>query len=296
MFKADYQHYLDVIEAALDEALPPKPLATGGLVVEAARYSLLSGGKRIRPVLLLATLECLTGSYRAGIRFAAALEMIHTYSLIHDDLPAMDNDDLRRGRPTCHRQYSEALAILAGDALLNFAYEYMLEDPACKKNAGLKALQAIARAAGASGMIGGQVLDLSAEGQQVTAAELRQIHSLKTGQLILAPVLAACCLAETDLLTTDLMRQFAENLGLAFQIQDDVLDVIATSNQLGKTTGKDVRDHKSTYVSLFGLPEAQRLLAEATGAAQAALGQVAERGYAVDFLQQLTQYLLERQH
>lgn len=296
MFKADYQHYLDVIETALDEALPPIPLANGGLVVEAARYSLLSGGKRIRPVLLLATLDCLQGSHLAGIRFAVALEMIHTYSLIHDDLPCMDDDDLRRGRPTCHRQYSEALAILAGDTLLNYAYEYMLEDPASSQSTGLNALKVIARAAGAAGMIGGQTLDLSFEGRQVTAAELRQIHALKTGQLILASVQAACSLAAADNLTTDLMRQFADNLGLAFQIQDDILDVTATEGQLGKSVGKDTRDNKSTYVSLYGLSQAQLLLADATHQAEAALDKLAQAGYPVTFLKQMTQFLLERKH
>lgn len=296
MFEQQYQDYLGLFEPYLDQALPELAAESGGDVTTAARYSLLSGGKRIRPILLLAMMDCLKSEVKPALPFAAALEMIHTYSLAHDDLPCMDDDDLRRGRPTCHKQFGEAMAVLAGDALLNRAFEVMLDDMTTGRENKVKAAQIIARAAGSAGMIAGQALDLRAEGKTIAADDLVRLHRLKTGQLILAPVLAACALAGLDPERTEPFQAFAENLGLAFQIADDILDVTATAGKLGKSTGKDQRDQKSTYVSLFGLPQAQALLQEATGKAQAALAIASGLGFATTFLGELTDYLLKRDH
>ena len=296
MFKQQYKMYLDLIEPYLAQALPTQDKEWGGDVVQAARYSLLSGGKRIRPVLALATMDCLGADRVLALPCAAALEMIHTYSLVHDDLPCMDDDDLRRGRPTCHKQFGEALAVLAGDALLNRAFEVILDDMTSGCLRKVEAARIIARAAGSSGMIAGQTLDLQAEGRIIAPDELVRLHSLKTGQLILAPVLAACALAEVTSETTVLFRTFAENLGLAFQIQDDILDVTATEDKLGKSTGKDQRDQKSTYVTLFGLDKAQIKLQEATRQAKAALTAAAGLGCDPAFLLDLADFLLQRDH
>lgn len=296
MFEQQYKAYLDLFEPYLEQAFPVQEKDWGGEVVQAARYSLLAGGKRIRPVLALAMMDCLGSDFTQAMPCAAALEMIHTYSLVHDDLPCMDDDDLRRGRPTCHRQFGEALAVLAGDALLNRAFEVMLDDmtSGCQRKA--EAARIIARAAGSSGMIAGQTLDLQAEGRNVAPDELMRLHSLKTGQLILAPVLAACALAGVSAEVTAHFKTFAENLGLAFQIQDDILDVTATENKLGKSTGKDQRDQKSTYVTLFGLDMARLKLQEATLQAKAALSAAAGSGCDTSFLQELADFLLQRDH
>ncbi|MDD2533754.1 MAG: polyprenyl synthetase family protein [Eubacteriales bacterium] len=300
MFNDQYQQYLNRVEAGLELALPDVTRDQVGRVVEAARYSLLGGGKRVRPILLLATLDCLATANKGhqtsinGLNFALAIEMIHTYSLIHDDLPCMDDDDLRRGRLTCHKQFSEAIAVLAGDTLLNHAFETMLSDPLSETIGGVKAMRIIAHASGAKGMIGGQALDLEAEGQQISADQLKQIHSLKTGQLISAPVLAACALAQINAVDTADLRNFAENIGLAFQIQDDILDVTASSAKLGKTIGKDARDEKSTYVSIFGLTMAKTYLIEASDRAVASLIRLKQNGFDTAFLSDLTQFLLKR--
>lgn len=296
MFSQHYQHYLDLFEPYLEQAFPEQARSWGGNVTTAARYSLLSGGKRIRPVLVLATVACLGSDPELALPYAAALEMIHTYSLVHDDLPCMDDDDLRRGRPTCHKQFGEALAVLAGDALLNRAFEVMLDDMTTGCQNKIEAARIIARAAGSSGMIAGQTLDLEAEGQLIPPEKLERLHQLKTGQLILAPVLAACALADASVPVTSLFQSFAANLGLAFQIQDDILDVTASESRLGKSTGKDQRDQKSTYVTLFGLDTAQAYLKEATRQAKEALGAVAGLGYDTTFLEDLADYLLLRDH
>ncbi len=296
MFELQYKAYLDLIEPYLAKAFPAQEKAWGGDVVQAARYSLLSGGKRIRPVLALATMDCLGADLVLALPCSAALEMIHTYSLVHDDLPCMDDDDLRRGRPTCHKQFGEALAVLAGDALLNRAFEVMLDDMTSGCQNKVEAARIIAQAAGSSGMIAGQTLDLQAEGRIIAPDELVRLHSLKTGQLILAPVLAACALAGVSAEVTAHFKAYAENLGLAFQIQDDILDVTATEKKLGKSTGKDQRDQKSTYVTLYGLEKAQDKLKEATLKAKAALQAATGCGYNTTFLQELADFLLQRDH
>jgi geranylgeranyl diphosphate synthase, type II len=226
--------------------------------------------------------------------FACALEMIHTYSLIHDDLPSMDNDDFRRGRPTCHKAYGEAMALLAGDTLLNRAFEVMLDAVALTDPGTLEAARIIAAASGSSGMIGGQALDLDAESKIITAGELRLMHSMKTGALLKAPVMAAAALAGAEEGTRRILAEFADKIGLAFQIKDDILDATADLQTLGKTAGKDQRDQKMTYVSLFGLDEARRLLSATMEQALDALAVLGQAGYQTDFLAGLADFLLVR--
>jgi geranylgeranyl diphosphate synthase, type II len=295
-FSQRFDEYLAAIEKALPGFLPEQPEAEGGRVVMAARYSLLGGGKRIRPILLLGTGSLLGVDQRLALPFACALEMIHTYSLIHDDLPCMDNDDLRRGRPTCHVAFGEAMAVLAGDALLNRAYEILLAAVAPDRPGSLAAARQIAAAAGVRGMIGGQALDLAAENQLIQSEDLRRLHQMKTGALIRAPILAAACLADAS---RDVVREldlFAVELGLAFQIQDDILDVTADCAALGKTPGKDDRDRKSTYVSLYGLNQARQLLHDGLDAARRHLDALRPFGLDSGFLAGLTDYFLVRNH
>lgn len=231
-------------------------------IFESMIYSLEAGGKRIRPVLLLETLKMLGGNYTSGLAFACAVEYIHTYSLIHDDLPAMDDDDLRRGKPTNHKVFGEAIAILSGDGLLNSAFEIM-SDEILKNNfpGSIKAMNIISKCAGINGMIAGQIVDIESEGKAISYEELRYLHSKKTGALIEASVMAGAYLAGADEKEIDAVKRYAQNIGLAFQIADDILDVVGDSKDLGKNTGSDKENEKSTYVSLFGIEKA-RLLAQ----------------------------------
>jgi geranylgeranyl diphosphate synthase type II len=279
------------VEEWLPQYFPSIPDDEGGLVVEAARYSLLGGGKRIRPVLLLATATMLQLPETEAMPFACALEMIHTYSLIHDDLPSMDDDDLRRGRPTCHVKFGEAVAILAGDALLNRAYEVMLSAIRLERPGTIRAAGYIAKAAGSSGMIGGQILDLSAAGDVLTLNQLRVLHGKKTAALLKAAVIAAALLAQQPLPVLDALQCYSDGIGLAFQIQDDILDATADRLTLGKSAGKDHRDGKPTYVSLLGLYEARRQLALTVEQAKDALQPLIEGGLAIEFLHDLADYL-----
>ena len=293
-FAGRYAEYQAAVECALPLSFPEQADAVGGTAVKAARYSLLGGGKRIRPVLLLAVTDMLGGNREEAMPFACATEMIHTYSLIHDDLPCMDDDDLRRGRPTCHKAFSEAMAVLAGDALLNRAFEVMLAAISPVRPATLEAARIIARAAGSQGMIGGQSLDLSAEGRAISPDELHTLHSMKTGALLKAPILAAASLAGAPADTAGHLSAYADAIGLAFQIQDDILDATADSNTLGKSAGKDLRDSKPTYASLFGLTAARGFLAEAISDARTALDNLLKSGLDPGFLQDMTDYLLTR--
>lgn len=279
---------------ALPLSFPAMAETSGGIVAQAARYSLLGGGKRIRPVLLLAVAEMLGASIAAAMPFACAVEMIHTYSLIHDDLPCMDDDDLRRGRPTCHKVFGEAMAVLAGDALLNRAFEVMLEAVDLNNPGTVAAARIMAQAAGAQGMIGGQALDLTAEGRIISLTELQLLHSLKTGALLKAPTLAAAALAGSSSRITDFLAQFADAIGLAFQIQDDILDATADTSTLGKSAGKDLRDQKSTYATLCGIDAARGYLDDAIQDARSALNSLADNGLNTNFLINLADYLLTR--
>ncbi|HAL74832.1 MAG TPA: farnesyl-diphosphate synthase [Clostridiales bacterium] len=293
-FAERYSQYQEAVEKALPLFFPVMAENQGGQAAEAARYSLLGGGKRIRPVLLLAVTDMLDASFDRAMPFACAVEMIHTYSLIHDDLPCMDDDDLRRGRPTCHKVFGEAMAVLAGDALLNRAFEVMLEHVDLQNPGTVAAARIVAQAAGVLGMIGGQALDLTSEGKIISLTELQLLHRLKTGALLKAPTLAGAALAGTTQEITELLAQFADAIGLAFQIQDDILDATADTQILGKSAGKDLRDQKSTYATLRGLDAARGFLDDAMQDARAALNSLAEHGLKIDFLMDLTGYLLTR--
>jgi geranylgeranyl diphosphate synthase type II len=262
---------------------------TAGLE-EAMRYSLLAGGKRIRPVLVLATARA-TGLEPASVLpLAAAIELIHTYSLIHDDLPSMDDDDLRRGRPTCHVKFGEDVAILAGDALYAEAFRLLLTRQSGEPGHVLAAAAELAAATGVDGMVGGQYLDIA--GFARTPEELRRLHGLKTGRLIAAAVICPLLVAGAPEAPRIAYRRFADELGVLFQIVDDILDVTGTDDALGKPRGSDERHGKQTYVTEFGVDGARQLAAESHGSARRALVQAAPDG-APD-LEQITDFIFTR--
>jgi geranylgeranyl diphosphate synthase, type II len=280
----------DEVERYLaDLRFPSAAEQTAGLE-EAMRYSLLAGGKRIRPVLALATANAIGRDHRDFMPLAAALELIHTYSLIHDDLPAMDDDDLRRGRPTCHVKFGEDVAILAGDGLYAEAFHHLLSRQQGEPRRILAAAAELAAATGVDGMVGGQYLDVAGVGD--TPEELRQLHALKTGRLIGASVVCVLLLEGMGDDATAVWRRFAAELGVLFQIVDDILDVTGTDAALGKPQGSDERLGKRTYVSQFGLEEARVLARECHGAARGSLRQAAPDG-ATD-LEHITDFILTR--
>lgn len=263
--------YKALTEAKLTEAL--EVILAPATIKEAMAYSVSAGGKRLRPALLLAVLEALEAPLEQGLASAAALEMVHTYSLVHDDLPAMDNDDLRRGKPTNHVVFGEAMAILAGDGLLTHAFALIAGDTSLEPEVRLQLVSQLAAAAGPSGMIAGQVLDMEAEKHPVDLDGLIEVHRLKTGRLIEFAVIAGALIGGADGETTAALKAYAGHLGLAFQIKDDILDVEGSAEELGKTPGKDAASAKSTYVSLLGLEPAKTQLAKELEAARAALKQ-----------------------
>ena len=245
----------ELVDAQLDQLLP-KASAYPEIIHAAMRYSVFAGGKRLRPILALASGEALGVGLARLLPTACALEMIHTYSLIHDDLPSMDNDDFRRGQPTAHKKFGEGIAILAGDALLTLAFQVLAQIPMPADQAVTKVevIERIARAIGTScGMVGGQVVDLTTEGKTFTREELDYIHSSKTGALIQASVECAALIAGSSQKVRDSLSQFGAKIGLAFQIVDDILDLEASSAELGKTAGKDRAGGKATYPALLGL-------------------------------------------
>jgi geranylgeranyl diphosphate synthase type II len=258
-YEQAYARYRSRIDAALKHCVPETIVNPLG---DAMRYSLLSGGKRLRPVLCLAANEMAGGDTEEALGIACGIEMIHAYSLIHDDLPAMDDDELRRGKPTCHVVFGEAMAILAGDGLLNTAFEHMCAHAmAYSKNIGrqLRAILCVARHAGVKGMVAGQCLDLEAEGRRVDEKELLAIHSHKTGALITAPLQAGLILAGAGEDHLAAVSEYGENLGLCFQIMDDVLDVVGDVEKIGKSTGKDDAAHKMTFPKLYGLEKSREM-------------------------------------
>lgn len=262
-------------EQALLSYLPEKTeeIAT---VISSMEYSLTAGGKRIRPMLTLAFAKLCGGSEEAAVPFACAVEMIHTYSLIHDDLPCMDNDDLRRGKPTNHKVFGEAAALLGGDGLLTLAFETVLSERAVQYNGYEKCVRAgrvLAEYAGAVGMIGGQVIDLESEGRQVSVERLRVMDEKKTGALIAAACILGCISAGADEAQIQAAREYAMHIGTAFQIVDDMLDVTSDTATLGKPVGSDEENKKSTYVSLLGLEECQKISRALTDKAVACLKQ-----------------------
>lgn len=283
------------VNRALELCLPPAEAYPPSLH-EAIRYSVFAGGKRLRPALVTAGAEAVGGSASDVMTAACAVELIHTYSLVHDDLPAMDNDDLRRGKPTCHKAYGEATAILAGDALLTAAFGLLAQLPqsgAVTPDRAVQVIAEIADAAGTRGLIGGQVADLAAEGGQIDEKILQYIHAHKTGALIRVSVRAGAILAGGSEAQLQKLTIYADNLGLAFQIIDDILDVVGDEQVIGKPVGSDQRNQKATYPALFGLAAARQKAADAADAALAALR---DFGPEAEFLRQLVHFVTNREH
>lgn len=267
-FASFSKKYKRVLEEEMMQSI--EKLATPTILKEAMGYSLHAGGKRIRPMLLFATLAAFRKDPQIGLQPAIALEMIHTYSLIHDDLPSMDDDDLRRGKPTNHKVFGEAIAILAGDALLTFSFQLISEmstklAPAEKK---LEIITLLSKAAGAEGMVGGQTADIEGEQQTLTIDQLKYIHLNKTGKLLQFGVLAGAILANASTEQLEQLRQFAYHIGIAFQIRDDILDVEGNEQSLGKRVGSDFDNHKSTYPSLLTMSGAKQSLKQHINEAQ----------------------------
>ena len=260
--EGDLQEFLLQVRTRLDaelDGLVPQAITNPTTVHNAIRWSLFAGGKRFRPALLVAVGETFGASDRQLLATACAVEMIHTYSLIHDDLPSMDDDDLRRGRPTCHRQFGEATAILAGDALQALAFQTIAEDEYLSAAVRARVISELARGAGTPlGMVAGQASDLEAESRSVDGNELEWIHQLKTGALIVATARCGAIIADANEVELDLISEYAALLGLLFQITDDLLDVTATAADLGKTPGKDARAKKATYPAIYGVDASRK--------------------------------------
>lgn len=285
----DFMKNLKSLQDEINENLEsvfPKEKVLEEKLIESMRYSLLAGGKRIRPALMILTCEALGGKREDVMPFALAIEMIHTYSLIHDDLPSMDNDDLRRGMPTNHKVYGEALAILSGDALLTNAFLV-----ASKANVAddkkVKAIEILADMAGTLGMVGGQVIDLEGEERRLSLDELSKMHAKKTGALIRASVSIGALIAGYD---KDYLDDYAKNLGLAFQLCDDILDVEASTEELGKNAGSDDKNEKSTFIKLLGIEKTKEMLIETTNKAIASLDKIEDSKALVE----MANYLLKR--
>jgi geranylgeranyl diphosphate synthase type II len=281
-----------IVESALDSSLV---IGNPAKIYEAMRYSLLAGGKRLRPILCLATCELMGGSLEMALPTACALEMIHTMSLIHDDLPAMDNDDYRRGKLTNHKVFGEDIAILAGDGLLAYAFEYVATQT--RNVAPAQVLEVIARlgrTVGAEGLVGGQVLDLESEGKpDISAETLSFIHTHKTGALLETSVVSGAILAGAKAEDINRLARYAQNIGLAFQIIDDVLDITATKEELGKTAGKDLQAQKATYPSLWGIEgsrqQAQQLI-------DSAIDELSSYNEAAEPLRAIAEYIVNRKN
>ncbi|SHE52813.1 geranylgeranyl diphosphate synthase, type II [Caldanaerobius fijiensis DSM 17918] len=287
----ELKKYIEIVDNALDKYLPDES-SYPQIIHESMRYSVFAGGKRIRPILCLKTCEMVSGDYTVALPVACAIEMIHTYSLIHDDLPAMDNDDFRRGKPTNHKIYGDAIALLAGDALLTHAFavlnNYALQNPNKKI---LEAIEVIAKAAGTEGMIGGQVVDIIYQGKSIDEKTMYYMHNHKTGALIKASVLSGAIIGGADDVQLNALEKYADYLGLAFQIMDDVLDVIGNEKQLGKPVGSDAKNNKCTFVSIYGLDKARQLVQDFTKEAVEALSIFGEKS---SFLREFVIYLSKR--
>lgn len=259
---------------------------------EAMDYSLNVGGKRIRPLFFINTYCIYKDNYRDVMDIAAAIEMIHTYSLIHDDLPCMDNDDLRRGRPTNHKIYGEALALLAGDGLLNEAMNLMFNYCSEVNKDAVKACYLISRAASAYGMIGGQVVDILSEGKNISGDELKYMHKKKTGALIKAAILSGAALGGADAKEYELLTDYGDKVGLAFQIKDDILDIVGDSKIMGKRAKSDIENNKTTYVTTYGIEECKNMCEKLT---EECLGILSKINGDTEGLREITEFLLDRQ-
>ena len=292
----ELQSYLkqrkSLVEEALDSSLP---ISRPEKIYEAMRYSLLAGGKRLRPILCLATCELAGGKLEMAMPTACALEMIHTMSLIHDDLPAMDNDDIRRGQATNHKVYGEDIAILAGDGLLAYAFEYVATQTRnVPPQQVLQVIVYLSRAVGAAGLVGGQVIDLESEGKSDISVEtLNFIHTHKTGALLEASVLSGAILAGAKDKEIQRLSKYAQNIGLAFQIVDDILDITCTQEELGKTAGKDLQAQKATFPSIWGLEESK---AQAKRLVEAAIAELTPFGEKAEPLRAIANFIMARKH
>ncbi|WP_301834401.1 polyprenyl synthetase family protein [uncultured Veillonella sp.] len=288
--------YLETSKQSIEQWLSTvlhSPIPEYKRLYEAMNYSLLQGGKRIRPILTKAVLDAMKVDASLYKEFLCALECIHTYSLIHDDLPAMDNDDYRRGNLTNHKVYGDGMAILAGDGLLTYAFQLCSENTTASAEQKIKAIQCLATAAGPEGMVGGQAFDLLSEGKHIPLEELKVLHSGKTGALFNAAIELGLILSNADQAKYAAYMTYANCLGLLFQITDDILDVTGTIEELGKTPGSDIRQDKSTYVSLLGLDEARN---EAHAVAQKAHDALATIEDDTHILSAIIDYLMDRTH
>jgi len=286
-----FAHGRTLIDAELDH-LVPSETSEPATVHQAIRWSLFAGGKRFRPALLLAIGETFGAPPQRLLKSACALEMVHTYSLIHDDLPSMDDDDLRRGRPTCHVRFGEATATLAGDALQTLAFQTIAEDTNLSAQTRVLVIGELARGAGTPfGMVAGQAFDLEAESRAVTSAELQQIHQLKTGALIIAAARCGAIIAGVAKEEIDVISEYAGHLGLLFQITDDLLDVTASAKELGKTPGKDARASKATYPAVYGIEAARQRAVKVHEEACASLDQLDRP---VSLLRSIADFILRR--
>jgi geranylgeranyl diphosphate synthase type II len=291
----DIKKYLtetrEIVDLALEKLLPPEN-ETPATIHRAMRHSIFAGGKRLRPVLVLASGECLGGRRDTLLHLGAAIEMMHTYSLIHDDLPALDNDDLRRGVPTCHKVFGEAMAILAGDALMTRCYQALTELPGAADAARIRIIGEISYATGTvRGMIGGQVADIESEGKPVNALTLEYIHHSKTGALLSACVRTGALAADAGDAELEIMTRFGNKLGLVFQIVDDILDVTASSETLGKTAGKDEKAQKATYPALYGIDASRQ---KAQDLVDGALSDICGFGNEAETLRELARFFISR--
>ena len=292
----DLKRYLVARQTEVDRALDrflPKETVAPATIHRAMRYSLFAGGKRLRPILCLAAVEACGGKTSAALPAACAVECIHTYSLIHDDLPSMDNDDLRRGRPTCHKVFGDAIAILAGDALLTIAFEIVTHAKPVSHYDLRDVFREIAEAAGSRKLIAGQVADLEAEGRRLGRAQVRSIHENKTAALLTSSVRLGAMSANATAKQLASITAFGRALGLAFQVIDDILDVTQTSEKLGKSAGKDLAAQKATYPAVIGLEKSR---AEARRLTREALDALKSLGKSAEVLRALANYLLAREY
>lgn len=292
----DFSHYWasrqKEVEAGLNHFLP-SPGTKPTTIHKAMRYSIFAGGKRLRPVICLASAEVIGGKFRQAIPLACAVECIHTYSLIHDDLPSMDNDDLRRGKPTSHKVFGEGMAVLAGDALLTIAFEIAAATKPTVRYSSAAIIRELARAAGSQALVAGQVADMEAEGKKLKPAELRYIHENKTAALIASSIRLGAMSANATPTQLQRLTEFGQSLGLAFQVIDDILDVTQTSEKLGKSAGKDLKAQKATYPALLGLEKAKKEADRLTSLARAALKPL---GKSAQPLEAIADFLLRREN
>lgn len=293
-FKQSLKQRANYVEDILKQYMP-KEEGYQKTIMESMNYSLSAGGKRLRPILTLEACKLVGGNEVDAIPFAVAIEMIHTYSLIHDDLPALDNDDLRRGRKTNHIVYGEDIAILAGDALLNYAFEIMLSTSIEKDNPKkyLRAINEIAKAAGIYGMIGGQVADVQSENMQISKEKLDYIHNNKTAAIIIGCMRAGAIIGDADDEQLENITKYSKNIGLSFQIVDDILDIIGDESKLGKKVGSDIENHKSTYPSLIGLESSKKIAHELIEEAKLSIKSINKGG---EFLFELADYIIDREY